>query len=304
MHPMIRLAVVAAALLGLTATATAKDRLSVGLGFGYKIDANRLGETISTDGLDAGAPQLVALPPLPNDLGELALVDQSVIVPENTLIVFEDQGSISDLETNGAMIAFDIALNLQYNFLDVLFARVGFNYNTKVSGGKTSWKSELGDHLQEWGYSAWVIPVTIGVNVPIQEGKYNVYAGVGVAYGSGGFDITLKAPAGAFSNAANAGDVVEGADAFGTSGEVDEEASVRDSAIGLTYLVGLDGEFAENLGMFMEAETQYVAAMEKTVSFSDDDSAAVFGSDRLAYPAIPGGFIVRLGVKYTFFTMD
>lgn len=304
MHRMIRLAVAAAVLLGFTTTATAKDRLSVGFGIGYKIDANRLGETIATDGLDAGAPQLVALPPAPGDLGEFALLDQSVIVPENTLIVFEDQGVISNLETGGAMVALDIALNVQYTFLDVLFARVGFNYNMKVLGGKTSWTSEFGDHLQEWGYSAWLIPVTLGVNVPIQEGKYNVYAGLGVAYGSGGFDIKLEGPAGYFAQAANAGDVVEGGDAFGRSGEIREEASVRDSGIGLTYLVGVDGEFMENLGMFMEAETQYVSSMEKTVFFSDDDSAKVFGSDRLAYPAIPGGFIVRLGVKYTFFTMD
>lgn len=297
---------------GMASTATAKDRLSVGLGFGYKIDANQLGETISTDGLDAAAPRFQVLPGFEsaNDpVPEVTFLDQAVITPENTLVVLEDQGEISNLETGGAIVAMDIALNLRYDFLDVLFARVGFNYNFKIAGGETSWTSERGSHLQKWEYSAMAVPVTVGVNVPFFEGKYNVYAGVGVTWASGGFELEFKAPEGYFFAGANR----DGALAFdaesaslqpGRVGAISEKAAIEGSAIGLGYVIGLDGQIAEDLSLFLEAETQYVAKMSAAVAFSDEDSARVFGSDKLAYPAIPGGQIIRIGVKYTFYTFE
>jgi opacity protein-like surface antigen len=311
MNRLVRLAVAAVIVAGMASAAAAKDRLSVGLGFGYKIDANQLGETISTDGLDAAAPRFQVLPgfegsgdPVP----ELAFLDQSVIVPENTLTVLENTGEISDLKPGGAIVAMDIAVNLRYDFLDVLFARVGFNYNTKIAGGETSWTSDRGSHLQRWSYSAMAVPVTVGVNVPLFEGKYNVYAGVGVTWASGGFELELKAPEGAFFAAANS-PAAFGADdagnlAPGRVGAIDEKAAIEGSAIGLGYVIGMDGELIEDLSLFIEAETQYVAKMSAAVAFSDPDSGQVFGSDKLAYPAIPGGQIIRIGVKYTFFTMD
>lgn len=312
MNRLVRLAVAAVFVAGMASAAAAKDRLSVGLGFGYKIDANQLGETIATDGLDAAAPRFQVLPgfegsgdPVP----ELAFLDQSVVVPENTLTVLENTGEISDLKPGGAIVAMDIAVNLRYDFLDVLFARVGFNYNTKIAGGETSWTSDRGSHLQKWSYSAMAVPVTVGVNVPLFEGKYNVYAGVGVTWASGGFELELKAPEGAYFGAANsdtplAFDPELGALAPGRVGAIDEKAAIEGSAIGLGYVIGMDGELMEDLSLFIEAETQYVAKMSAAVAFSDPDSGQVFGSDKLAYPAIPGGQIIRIGVKYTFFTMD
>lgn len=309
MHPVLRIGTAAAITVGLCAaasTALAKDRLSVGFGFGYKIDANQLGQTISTDGLDAAAPRFFFLPGFeaPGDpIPEVAFLDQAAITAENTLVVLEDLGQISDLEAGGAMVAFDLHLHVRYDFLDVLFARVGFNYSFKAIGGKTSWKSELGDHLQEWDYSAIGIPLHIGVNVPIQEGKYNVYAGVGVAWASGGFTLHLVAPEGYYYAAVNAeAPFAGGADGLDARplGAVDEEAAIEGSAIGLGYLIGVDGEVADNLHMFVEAETQYVAKMSEAVAFSDEDSGVLFGAPKLAYPAIPGGQVLRLGVKYVF----
>lgn len=316
MNRLVGSAVAAALVAGMASTAAAKDRLSVGIGFGYKIDANQLGETISTDGLDAAAPRMQVLPNFesPTDpVPELTFLNQSVIVPENTLTVLQDLGEIDDLEAGGAMVAMDIAVNLRYDFLGFLFARVGFNYNTKVLGGETSWTSPRGSHLQKWDYSAMAIPVTVGVNVPILDGRYNVYAGVGATWASGGFELQLKAPEGAFYAAANSTafggspldfDPETGGLAPGRVGAIDEKAAIEGSAIGLGYVVGMDGQIVDDLSLFVEAETQYVAKMSAAVAFSDPDSAKVFGSSKLAYPAIPGGQIIRIGVKYTFFTMD
>lgn len=312
MNRLVGSAMAAALVAGMASTAAAKDRLSVGFGFGYKIDANQLGETISTDGLDAAAPRFQVLPGFesPADpVPELTFLNQSVIVPENTLTVLQDLGQIDDLEAGGAMVALDLAVNLRYDFLGFLFARVGFNYNTKVLGGETSWTSERGSHLQKWDYSAMAIPVTVGVNVPILDGRYNVYAGVGATWASGGFELELKAPDGAFFAAANRDtpldfDPETGGLAPGRVGAINEKAAIEGSAIGLGYVVGMDGQIVDDLSLFVEAETQYVAKMSAAVAFSDPNSARVFGSDKLAYPAIPGGQIIRIGVKYTFFTMD
>ena len=310
MHPVLRIGTAAAIAVGLSAVASpadAKDGLSVGFGFGYKVDANQLGQTISTDGLDAAAPRMQILPgfegagdPVP----EVAFLDQAAIVAENTLVVLEDLGQISELEAGGAMVAFDLHLHVRYDFLNVLFARVGFNYNFKGMGGKTTWKSDLGNHAQEWDYSAMAIPLHIGVNVPIEEGKYNVYAGVGAVWASGGFSLKITAPEGFYLAAVNdAVPFVPGEDGQLTAtplGAINEEASIEGSAIGLGYLIGVDGEVADNLHMFVEAETQYVAKMSEAVAFSDDNSSRLFGAPKLAYPAIPGGQVLRLGVKYVF----
>lgn len=319
MHPVLRFGaavVVTAGLSGIAGPAQAEDRLSVGFGFGYKIDANRLGETISTDGLDAAAPRIQILPgfegagdPVP----EIAFLDQSVITSENTLVVLEDAGEIKDLEQGGAMVAFDLALNIRYDFLDVLFARIGFNYSFRGIGGETSWKSDqdgddvfTDEHLQKWDYQAIGIPLYVGVNVPVMDGKFNAYAGVGVAWASGGFTLELKAPDGWYYVAANgqnpfnAGE--EGLEAAKV-GAVNEKASIEGSAFGLGYIVGVDGEVVPDLNIFVEAETQYVAKMSEAVAFSDERSGQVFGSPKLAYPAIPGGQVIRLGVKYTFLTL-
>ncbi len=315
MHPVLRIgtaALVTAGLCAIASPADAKDGLSVGFGFGYKIDANQLGQTISTDGLDAAAPRPLALPGFDDTFSpgttdpapEFALLDQSAIIAENSLVVLEDLEQISNLETGGAMVAFDLHIHVRYDFLDVLFARLGFNYNFKGIGGRTSWTSEYGDHLQEWDYSAIGIPLHIGVNVPIAEGKYNVYAGVGVAWASGGFNLHIVAPEGFYYAAVN--------DPLGFSpnennqldatplGAIDEQASIEGSAIGLGYLIGVDGAIADSLHMFVEAETQYVAKMSEAVAFSDEDSGRLFGASKLAYPAIPGGQVLRLGVKYMF----
>lgn len=301
----------------MASTAAAKDRLSVGLGFGYKIDANQLGETISTDGLDAAAPRfrfIDGLESAADPAAEAVFLDQAVITPENTLVVLADlpeghPDRITNLETGGAIVAMDIAINLRYDFLDVLFARVGFNYNFKIAGGETSWTSGRGNHLQKWEYSAMAVPVTVGVNVPLFEGKYNVYAGVGVTWASGGFELEFKAPEGYFYAGANqdppfAYDASIGGLNAPRVGEITEKAAIEGSAIGLGYVIGLDGQIAEDLALFLEAETQYVAKMSEAVAFSDEDSAKVFGSDKLAYPAIPGGQIIRIGVKYTFYTFE
>lgn len=310
MHPVLRTAIGFLTIVGLCATAHA-DRLSVGFGIGAKIDANRLGETIATDGLDAAAPRIQVLPgfegagdPVP----ELAFLDQAVITSENTLVVFEDLGLISNLQQGGAMVALDIAVNVRYDFLDALFVRLGFNYNFKVSGGETTWDSPLGSHSQLWDYSAMAIPLHFGVNVPIQEGKYNVYAGLGLTWASGGFDLELKAPAGWYYVAANGADL--GSNPFGndengnlvpaTLGEINESNSIRDSAIGVGYIVGADAEIANNLNILIESETQYVAKMSEATAFNDQNAAFAFGAPKLAYPAIPGGTILRIGVKYHF----
>ncbi|HSV97000.1 MAG TPA: porin OmpL1 [Spirochaetota bacterium] len=280
--------------------AMAKDGLSAGIGFGAKFDPNGLGGTVLKDGLERQGSTF------------------DVILAENALTVMDNKGMIKDLEANGAMTAMDIALNARYDFLGKLFARVGFNYNFKVMGGDTSWKYSNTSGIvawdngvtavgaanakasQVWDYAAWAIPVTIGLNLPIADGKFNAYAGVGFTYASATWSVEVKQPAGILGvmGAANATLTAGQIGALQLNPAVKEKVEFDYSGLGFNFLIGFDAEVAENISVFIELENQYVAGMSDAQKIKSASAITALGTDQIAYPVVPGGQIVRFGAKY------
>jgi len=272
------------------APAMAKQGLSVGGGLGVKFDASGMGATIMNDGLSyMGSPASV-------------LNTQDVVIPENTLVAMKSRGLVSDLEQTGSMTAIDLGLQVRYDLLGYLFARTGFNYNSMLFSGETSWKYTAlmnaatggaiatgAKHSQTWDYSAWAIPFNIGLNIPIADGKFNIYAGIGLTYASGEWSLEVEAPANGY---AWVGAAALAGPAF------TEKVTFKYSGIGFNYLVGFDAEVHENISVFIELENQFVAGMSDDVSVKNAQAQTVLGTSKLAYPVIPGGSIYRFGAKY------
>ena len=305
MKKYLVVALALAVALSLGAPAMAKDGLSTGVGFGLKFDNNNLGSAILKDGLERS--------------GSTA----DVIIAENQLTVMENKNMIKDLEANGAMSAADLALNARYDFLGYLFARLGYNYNWKVMGGDTSWKYTASSGIaaydayisgtnplavnlegakasQEWDYSAWAIPLTVGLNLPIAEGKFNVYIGLGVTYASGEWSAKIVEPASVFGVLLGSNVTLSPAQvgALATNPAIKETVKFDYAGWGLNFLVGFDAEVYENISVFIEWENQYVAGMSDAVELKTASAITALGTDQIAYPVVPGGQILRFGAKY------
>jgi len=183
--------------------------------------------------------------------------------------------------------------------------------------------------VQNWSYNSWAIPLTFGFNMPINDGKYNVYTGIGLVYASGSWKVEGDMPANAFfsinevqtqiaawaitaagtagATGSNPGAVGGLNAATGTTANSSvnvcsagkETFEFSSSSLGINWLIGVDAEVAPQMSVFFEVETQMVAAM------SDSHKKTILGLGGLGpdkyvtYTNIPGGQIFRIGGKYT-----
>jgi len=271
----------------------AKNGLTVGAGLGAKFNAGQLADTISNDGL------------------ERAGTSSDVILPENSLEVLKSRGLITNLETCGSLTAVDFAINVRYDMFNFLFARLGFDYNRVLFGGETTWEytatasgalqlagipaalanTVIGaEHSQKWGYSAMAIPLTVGFNLPVNDGKINFYLGFGLTYARGGFDVEVEGPTVAWV-------IYTGDAALAVPGRSKQKVEFMTSAIGFNYLLGMDAEVYENLAVFIEVESQLVAGMSDGESLNAQGDA-ILDTPKIAKIQVPGGQIFRVGAKY------
>jgi len=270
----------------------AKNGLTVGAGLGAKFNAGQLADTISNDGL------------------ERAGTSADVILPENSLEVLKSRGLITNLETCGSLTAVDFAINVRYDMFNFLFARLGFDYNRVLFGGETTWEytamaaggAQLAgvsaanaaaligaEHSQKWGYSAMAIPLTVGFNLPVNDGKINFYLGFGLTYAKGGFEVEIDGPTAAWTLFIGT--------ALDTPGNTKQKVEFSTSAIGFNYLLGMDAEVYENLSVFIEVESQMVAGMSDAESLNAG-ATTILGTPKIAKIQVPGGQIFRVGAKY------
>lgn len=284
-----------------SAPAMAKDGLSFGIGLGTKFNPNDLGSTIMKDGLERTGSN--------ND----------VLIAENTLAVMKHYHVIRDLNANGNMMTLDLAANVRYDFLNALFLRLGVNTCNVVAGGETSWKfTQLaaaslvmaggaldtgGTMSQKWNYNSTAIPLTLGVNLPIADGKYNFYAGLGVTWARAWWSIEVTAPFGGYAVAAS-GAYGEAALIYGAAAglalqRVQERLTFRSKgSIGLNFLVGADASIGGPLALFVEFENQYVAGMSKGIAVKSHQAYMLLNTATIAYPVVAGGQVLRIGLKY------
>lgn len=257
--------------------AMAKDGLSVDLGFAWNFNGADMGKTIVKDG-ETGA----GINPVWGD----------VIVSDKLMVTMKKGTNglvISDYKEGGSMQGLNTALRLRYDFLNAFFARLGFVYDWQLTGGEqeltlgASWGVLAGQKVkQTWTYGMWGIPITVGINVPINDGKLNVYAGLGLTYYSGYWQLEAKAPNGY----------------LGGVGAVDEKVKFEASGIGFNWTVGTSAEVYQDISLFLELDATVAAGMADNDLKSAGGQAAFGGVTKIAYPVNLSTQLVRFGVNY------
>jgi len=80
---------------------------------------------------------------------------------------------------------------------------------------------------------------------------------------------------------------------------VNERLTFRSKgSLGLNFLVGADASIGGPLSLFVEFENQYVAKMTRGVAVKSHQAVMLLNTATLAYPVVPGGQVLRLGLKY------
>jgi len=220
----------------------------------------------------------------------------TLVEAEDSLTDQEGAGSITGLSTNGAMTALDIQLQVRYDFLGYLFARTGLNYAMKFSGGDASWKVGGASQSQEWDYSHMIIPVTVGLNLPIGE-KFNAYMGLTMAYISGGWSVDLsRTSVNSVTGAAAGG--INGAITALDGGRANEKVEFEVSGLSFGYVLGFSAEVYENVNVFVELET--IALADYDTHKVGDAGLVAAGLEQFTKYTVVGGSFFRFGATYNF----
>jgi len=303
------------------AMAAPLNGLSVDLGFAYNTNGADMGATILKDGEEGAGNGLFG----------------DVILSENTMLAASDSGflavaagnpalvaPISSVSDDGAMSGINIALRLRYDFLNMFFARLGFTYDVQTGGGDDSFRitndtatlqtllvskgvapGALGAWVpsiagktvtQEWTYGSWSIPITIGINIPLSQ-KFNLYAGLGLTYWSGWWQLEASAPAGYIVDDRDNSGVIDAVD-LNAIGAVKEEVKFSGSGIGINWVVGVTAEVYENVSLYVEIDTTTAAAMSDNENLSTTGGRFAFSSTKITYPVNMSSQFVRFGVIY------
>jgi hypothetical protein len=268
--------------LSIGAPAMAKQGASVGVSFGLLSNAGQLANTIVDDGLSVD---------LANPAAAGAYDTLTLIEAEDSLSDAKTKGTITDLKTSGPMSAMSFGLQARYDAFNFFFARLGFDYSFKVMGGETSWKKAGVEQSQTWDYSDMSIPLTLGINLPLADGKANVYFGFTVAYMSGEWSVELKRNY--MNSVTTFGSlVVSPAIAAG----VKEKVTFEQSGMGMGYIIGVDAEVHENVNIFVEIETLVNAGMNEYKVKSAAMNAV--GITLFNKYTVIGGSYMKFGAKY------
>jgi opacity protein-like surface antigen len=282
--------------------AMAKNGLSVELGLAYNPNGAVMGASFLNDGEEGAGNSLFG----------------DVILSENTFLALKKTKNnplgispIKSATDDGAMSGLNTNLRVRYDFLDAFFVRLGFVYDKQISGGDDSFKltdnalilnslvaaqtgnanelvaasSLAGKKItQEWTYGYWAIPVTVGINVPVTE-KFNLYAGLGLTYYSGYWQLKVKAPAGYI-----AGDT--------SLGDANEKCKFEASGIGINWTVGASVAVYQDISLFLEIDTTMAAGMSDSEKLKSDGGKGAFGVDNLYYPVNLSTQLIRFGASY------
>jgi hypothetical protein len=281
--------------------AMAKNGLSVDLGLAYNPNGADMGATILKDGEEGQGNALFG----------------DVVMSENSFLALKKDhtyGSslIKSATDDGAMSGINTTLRVRYDFLDAFFVRLGFVYDKQISGGDDSFKLTSNNGLlstlltaqfgvgapdnitvgaamagkkvtQEWTYGYWAIPVTVGINVPVTE-KFNLYAGIGLTYYSGYWQLKVKAPAGYIPSE--------------LTSAADEKCKFEASGIGINWTVGASVVVYQDISLFLEIDTTMAADMSDSEKLKTDAGKAAFGVDNIYYPVSLSTQLIRFGASY------
>jgi len=282
--------------------AMAKNGLSVELGLAYNPNGADMGATILKDGEEGAGTGLFG----------------DVIVSENVFLAAKKKATpfgvspVASADDDGAMSGINTTLRVRYDFLDAFFVRLGFVYDQQIAGGDDSFKLTSNTALlsyltggdaaaiaslsgqkitQEWTYGYWAIPVTVGINVPVTE-RFNLYAGIGLTYYSGYWQLKVKAPAGYIDSDGN------GFFDNNEDGVAKEKVKFEASGIGINWTVGASVVVYQDISLFLEIDTTMAADMSDSEKLKTPAGQAAFGVDNLYYPVSLSTQLIRFGASY------
>jgi len=282
--------------------AMAKNGLSVELGLAYNPNGADMGEIIMKDGEEGQENGL---------FGDVVMSENQLLAIKKTKFAPLGISPIASVDDDGAMSGINTTLRVRYDFLDAFFVRLGFVYDQQIAGGDDSFKltsnlmlltglandattaaSLAGQKVtQEWTYGYWAIPVTVGINVPVTE-KFNLYAGIGLTYYSGYWQLKVKAPAGYMD--------FDGDGTFDDSaaGPAKEKCKFEASGIGINWTVGASVVVYQDISIFLEIDTTMAADMSDSEKLKTPAGQAAFGVDNLYYPVSLSTQLIRFGASY------
>ncbi len=284
----------------------ARDGLSVSFGAAYNTDGANMNDFIERQGVDSNNETLAMY---------AKSILQQVIVPQKQLRRWSQQDHpdgnvgipITDLEVDGGMKGINIGAYLRYDFSKKFFVRSGLEYEVRLHGGSSSWKfqniigiisipssgqgpSNGTDVSQEFRYQYMMIPLTIGINLPVQFKRgynFNVYMGGGLSYYNGGWSLDFKAPSYYI---------------IGRVDSINEELEFATEGMGLNWVAGADVMLTKNLALFIEfngfyMEKQYVSYSVKSYPLKEGLFGAYTNQD-LELPVDLSYTLIRVGVTY------
>jgi len=287
--------------------AMAKNGLSVDLGLAYNPNGADMGATILKDGEEGAGNGL---------FGDVIVSENSLLAAKKTSVVHPALGNlghpIKSVTDDGAMSGINTTLRVRYDFLDAFFVRLGFVYDQQIAGGDDSFKitdnamilvgltGNQADAIanlagqkvtQEWTYGYWAIPVTVGINVPVTE-RFNLYAGIGLTYYSGYWQLKVKAPAGYIDSDGN------GFFDNNEDGVAKEKVKFEASGIGINWTVGASVVVYQDISIFLEIDTTMAADMSDSEKLKTTAGQKGFGSDNVYYPVSLSTQLIRFGASY------
>ncbi len=306
--------------LSFGAPAMAKDGLSADLGFAYNANGAGMAKTIVKDGEEGQGNGLFG----------------DVLLGENSMLAIKKNKSalgplISKVNTDSSMSGLSTTLRARYDFLNSFFVRLGFTYDKQIGGGNDSftiannvgtpgvdgistylilkqgvaagaasaWATALAGKkvTQQWTYASWAIPATVGINVPIADGKYNVYAGIGLTYISGYWQIEAKMPQGYIVADYNNSGAIDATDlAAAVAGK--ESLKFESSGFGINYTLGATAQVVDQVSLFIELDSTVAGGMSDSVKLKTNQGKAAFGLDNVYYPIDLSSTLIRFGVSY------
>lgn len=259
--------------------------------------------------------------------GDAILSDQGISSAQNINAMGALGTPITGGSEGGQMQGLNTAFRVRYDFLGYLFARIGFVYDYQMSGGEQSYTilnnataaatnplfvaankyygdaaeaaaaiAELAGKTvnQTWTYGYWAIPVTIGINVPVTD-KFNVYAGIGLTYYSGFWQLEMDGPAAIASQGYT--DADSDPDTVYT-GSFKESCKFEAAGIGFNWTIGASAEVYAATSIFVELDATTAGDMANARLKSSTGQAALNSTTKIYYPVNLSNMLVRFGASY------
>lgn len=274
----------------------ARNGLSVGLGLGVNPDPGGVRNIVEDDGIrgvdTGGAAAMVGY----------GLPSKSRL---NTLAGYSSPFStVRDINEKGRFESPEISLHARFDFFHILFIRGGVNY-TKLTDIELSWQY-TGYYLnggnqptlagqtskQVYKYQFLSVPVTLGLNLTLEKGKYNIYFGLGPTFIKGNFSIDINFPQDAvFALVYNPL----------TSNQFSDKLDFSFSGIGMNFLVGADAKLTNDLLLYVEVQYDMITKVKGNTKDINSNTAQLFNTTKVTAPLNLENTVYRFGVRYYIF---